>query len=65
MTTWTEAESPSSESWAGLSATEFESPFTGASEITRDTEQPLETPGEFSETELPFATPFTPETEFG
>jgi hypothetical protein len=65
MTTWTEAETPSSESWAGLSATEFESPFTGASEITRDTEQPLETPGEFSETELPFATPFTPETESG
>ena len=65
MTTWTEAETPSSESWAGLSATEFESPFTGASEITRDTEQPLEMPGEFSETELPFATPFTPETESG
>jgi hypothetical protein len=65
MTTWTEAETPSSESWAGLSATEFESPFTGASEITRDTEQPLEMSGEFSETELPFATPFTPETESG
>jgi hypothetical protein len=65
MTTWTEAETPSSESWAGLSATEFESPFTGASEITRDTEQPLEMPGEFSESELPFATPFTPETESG
>jgi hypothetical protein len=63
MTTWTEAETPSSESWAGLSAAEFESPFTGASEITRDTEQPLEVSGEFSETELPFATPFTPETE--
>jgi hypothetical protein len=65
MTTWTEAETPSSESWAGLSATEFDSPFTGASEITRDTEQPLEMPGEFSESELPFATPFTPETESG
>ena len=48
-----------------MSAAEFESPFTGASEITRDTEQPLEVSGEFSETELPFATPFTPETESG